>query len=284
LSMRFAEIREGDASGDIAEIYQQLRLALRLPMVNLIYRHFATIPGGLQFVWSRLRAPLNDGSLDGARQRLAHRPEIVDALSLDNPRLLRSVRMTGRNDVLAIVEFYNSGNLTNLIGLTAIGMLLERAAPADGPLGLPAPELDDVPVMPVPPLPKMDDLPADTAVLVRSLAARHSGAASGITPSLYLHLGYWPDLLAVIDESLAPAFADGSVARAAETTRRLAEREAANLLPSMRFGPPAPDDVASALRAPISLFTGSVIPEMVPIGLALSRALRAHPALPEADG
>lgn len=282
--MPFAEIREGDASGDIAEIYQQLRLALRLPMVNLIYRHFATIPGGLQFVWSRLRAPLSDRSLDRARQRLAQRPEIINALSLDSPRLSRSVHKTGRKDMLAIVEFYNSGNLTNLIGLTAIGMLLEQAVPPDGPLPLSAPGLDDAPVIPVPPLPKMDDLPADTVVLVRSLAARHSGAASGITPSLYLHLGYWPDFLAAIDDGLAPAFADGSVARAAETTRRLAESEAADLLPSMKLGPPPPDDVAGALRAPISLFTGLVIPEMVPIGLALTRALRAHPALPEADG
>jgi len=281
--MRFAEIREADASGDIAEIYQQLRLALRLPMVNLIYRHFATIPGGLQFVWSRLRAPLSDRSLDRARQRLAQRPEIINALSLDSPRLSRSVRKTDRKDMLAIVEFYNSGNLTNLIGLTAIGMLLERAVPATGPLPSPATALDDVPVMTIPPLPKIDALPAAAGVLVRSLAARHSGAASGITPSLYLHLSYWPDFLAAIDERLAPAFADGSVARAAETTRRLAQDEAAKLLPAMRSGPPPPDDVAGALRAPISLFTGSVIPEMVPIGLALSRALRAHPALPEAD-
>jgi hypothetical protein len=284
LNARFSEIREADASGDIADIYRQLRLALRLPMVNLIYRHFATIPGGLPFVWSRLRTPLRDRSLDRARERLAQRPEIVNALSLDDRRLLRSMPVSGRRDVLAIVEFYNRGNLTNLIGLTAIGMLLEQAAPADGPLPAPASALDDVPVEPVPPLPRMDDLPADTASLVRSLAARHSGAASGITPSLYLHLGCWPDHLAAIDESLTPAFADGSVARAAETSRRLAQDEAAKLLPAMRSGPPPPDDVADALRAPIGLFTASVIPEMVPIGLALSRVLRANPGLPEAGG
>ena len=276
MTIVFPEIREADASGDIADIYEQLRRGLRLPIVNLIYRHFATIPGGLQLVWSRLREPLLDGSLNRARERLATRPEIADALHLDAARLHSAAgSASDRSGILAITEFYNRGNITNLIGLTAIRMLLDEPGLGDQPLGPPAPPPDDASRVDVLPLPKLDELPPDTAALVRSLATRHSGAGSGVTPSLYLHLGYWPDFLAALEEDLAAAFADGSFARARDMTRQVAAEEAAKLLPSVRRGPATPLDVADALRPPLHLFTEAVIPEMVPIGLAISRALAA---------
>jgi hypothetical protein len=269
------EIREADASGDVADIYDQLRRGLRLPIFNLIYRHFATIPGGLRFVWSRLSEPLRDGSLDQARERLAARLEIANAVHLDSTALrAAAANPSDQSDILAITALYNRGNITNLIGLTAIRMLLD--APMSGTELLPSParwQSAEEPHVDIRPLPRIDALSPDSARLVRSLAAHHSGAASGVTPSLYLHLGYWPDFLAALAHGLAAPFADGSFARAGDMTRQFAEHEAAALLPAMRSSPPAPSGVASAIEPTIHLFTRKVIPEMVPIGLAISGAL-----------
>ena len=46
------EIREADAPAEIAALYRDIRETTRLPLVNLIYRHLATITGGLASVWS----------------------------------------------------------------------------------------------------------------------------------------------------------------------------------------------------------------------------------------
>ncbi|SIO40405.1 hypothetical protein SAMN05443247_04908 [Bradyrhizobium erythrophlei] len=42
------EIRQEDASAAVARIYSDIKRASGTPLVNLIYRHLATIPGGLE--------------------------------------------------------------------------------------------------------------------------------------------------------------------------------------------------------------------------------------------
>ena len=55
------ELREAEAPLDIAAIYAALRRASGVPLVNLIHRHLATLPGVLPWVWQAIRPPLEDG-------------------------------------------------------------------------------------------------------------------------------------------------------------------------------------------------------------------------------
>src|SRR5260370_7465850 len=48
-------ISESEATGLIAEIFADIRHVYRVGVVNLIWRHLATIPGGLPWVWSTIR-------------------------------------------------------------------------------------------------------------------------------------------------------------------------------------------------------------------------------------
>src|SRR5215469_2066199 len=57
-------IAEGDATGDIAALYEDLRATLGVSFVNLIWRHLATIPGGLAFVWTLVKPLYVSGELD----------------------------------------------------------------------------------------------------------------------------------------------------------------------------------------------------------------------------
>src|SRR6266542_6127978 len=50
-TMRLHEIPESEAPTDIAVIYADIRRCMRLPLVNLIYRHLATMPDVLPWVW-----------------------------------------------------------------------------------------------------------------------------------------------------------------------------------------------------------------------------------------
>jgi hypothetical protein len=64
-------ISESEATGLIAEIYADIRRVYRLGVVNLIWRHLATIPGGLPWVWSTIRPLYVNGSVsrEGAALR-----------------------------------------------------------------------------------------------------------------------------------------------------------------------------------------------------------------------
>ena len=63
--MALAELREAEAPPEIAAIYAALRAASGVPLVNLIYRHLATLDGVLPWVWAAIRPPLQDGRLAG---------------------------------------------------------------------------------------------------------------------------------------------------------------------------------------------------------------------------
>lgn len=270
--MTLAEIREGEAPPEIAAIYAALRAASGVPLVNLIWRHLATMPGALPWAWDATRAALESGAVAAARGRLAARVPLPAGLLPVDEAAWRAAGLdpAARAAVLAVVETYNRGNLTNLVLLTALRRALEGAPAVAAPL--PAAAVAEPPLPEVPPLPVLAALPEATRAQVRDLAARHAGAAAGgVVPSLYLHLAHWPALLAALPAWIGPVLAGLDAARAA--TVAVAEEEAAALRPLLAIGAGVPGGHRDAVLAALTRFTTAVIPEMVPVGLALRRVL-----------
>jgi hypothetical protein len=255
--MTLPELREADAPPAIAATYAALRAATGVPQVNLIWRHAATLPGVLDWLRAQADPALACGAVAGARDRIAARLALPDLPRLDAPP-----------GVAALVETYNRGNLTNLALLTAVR--LRAAGRAPGRAGAPA----DVgpPLPPPPPLPRLAALPPPLADAARALAARHGLSDPAVMPSLYLHLAHWPDTLAALPGTLAPLFAAGALARARDAAVAAAEAEAPGLIAALGEAPPAPDPLPDFL-ATLAVFTREVIPGMVPVGLALRRAM-----------
>jgi hypothetical protein len=56
-------IAESEATGSIAEIVADIHSVHRVGVVNLIWRHLATIPGGLPWVWTMARPLYADGTV-----------------------------------------------------------------------------------------------------------------------------------------------------------------------------------------------------------------------------
>jgi hypothetical protein len=56
-------IAESEATGLITEIFADIRSVHRVGVVNLIWRHLATIPGGLPWVWTTARPLYADGTV-----------------------------------------------------------------------------------------------------------------------------------------------------------------------------------------------------------------------------
>lgn len=270
LAMPLAELREADAPPAIAAIYAALREASGVPLVNLIHRHLATLDGVLPWAWAAIRPPLQDGTLAGARERLAGAVPLPPLAPVPADTWAAvGLAAADRPAIAALVEVYNRGNLTNLILLTALRRALEDvpAEPILPPPAIPSPGMLPAP----PPLPRLAELPPETAALVQGLAARHG--TTGVVPSLYLHLGHWPALLAALPGWAGALIDPAEVAAARRATVRLAEREADALRPALAIAGPVPNGHGPAVLAALGTFTREVIPGMVPVGLGLRRLL-----------
>jgi hypothetical protein len=269
------EMREADAPPEIAALYAALRQASGVPLVNLIHRHLATLPGVLPWVWQAIRPPLEAGTLAAARLRLAAALSAPPAPLPAADWAAAGLAPGERTTIQALVEVYNRGNLTNLILLTALRRALE-GVPAE-PVAPPA-AITPPPMLPAPPpLPRLETLAAPVSALVHELAARHGEAA--VVPSLYLHLAHWPALLAALPGWLGPRLAPEALAAGGTTAVRLAETEADALRPALDIRGDVPGGQAPAVLAVLGTFTRQVIPGMVPLGLILAGLLRPEAIL-----
>ena len=69
-----AELPEAQASGEQRHIYAQIKRLSAVPMVALIYRHLATIPGALEWAWALVGPALQAGWLQQRAWQLAVMP------------------------------------------------------------------------------------------------------------------------------------------------------------------------------------------------------------------
>ena len=65
-----AAIGEADARGDIAELYADIRATLGVPVVNLVWRHLASIDGALPWAWQAVRPAYRSGAVSHHAERL----------------------------------------------------------------------------------------------------------------------------------------------------------------------------------------------------------------------
>ena len=264
--MPLPEIREGDAPPEIEIIYADIRHSMRLPLVNLIYRHFATIPGVLPHVWGWVREMISSGGLEAALDRLNRNLQVPQLEPFELP-LLAHMSHVDRVAIKRVLEAYNRGNGLNLIALTAIRMDLHQRAHHALKIYRAASGEE---ASPLPRLLKFSELKPDIADLVATISQLHDGR-SGVIPSLYLHLANWPEFLSAACGRIVPLLKDGSIERARRDAIDLAGVEAKGLLATL----PCTAKVAglpAQIVATLEQFINHVIPEMLPVGLALDRA------------
>ena len=276
-----AELPEAQAAGEARRIYAEIRRLCAVPMVALIYRHLATIPGALEWAWAALGPALRSGRLQRQAWRLA--ADVATPPCAISRAALRSVGLGAADEaaIAAVLDAYNRANPVNILALRCLALQLGNeaagapATAADAPAWTPPPA-----PAPLPPMVEPQAMDADVRALVLLLTDRAEDAAapSPLWPSLYRHLARWPALLGCASLVVTPAFA--AVDAAAQRLRE--QVEAAAL--ALARGLPAPPELpppAGAARAQVLLaierFTQR-IPEMVVIGTLLRRALPAPAA------
>jgi len=212
------EVAESAAQGTVADIYDDIRTVLGLPVVNLVYRCLAVEPGRLQGIWRSLRRNLTSRAVDSAAEKLvaaARPPGMLPAAGLETAGL-------GANDLVlarATLDAYARGNSRNLLAMHA---LLDgcRGSGVDAEPAVPATAASILPMA------RLDDLAPEALDRLRSISAALVGDEKPVlVPSLLRHLAARPLLLDLlwraVEPELVPALASKRDA-VTDEARRLA--------------------------------------------------------------
>ena len=270
-------ITEAGATGEIATIFADIRLVLGVDVVNLIWRHLATIPGALPWAWRTLRPLYADGTI--AEEAAALRGDL--ALPRLPPFPAETFVAAGLldDDISTIRDILAAYDRTNAMALVALSALLRQLE--DEPRALAAASLQPTdalyklpPPIPLPSLPSMAELAPPTAELVLILNRLGTRRHDPILASMYRHLAYWPAYLALAWTLIAPLNADGSLDRLIANAANKAQERSAHLMTQLLAVSARPIDpgLSAAIRSAIDPFTSVVIAKMVVICAVLHTA------------
>jgi hypothetical protein len=255
-----AEVPEAEAEGLVADLYEDIRQVLGLPLVNLVYRHLAIEPERLAAAWSQLRPNLTDAAVDEAAAEL-HGAARLELPSL-SPAALRALGIgsAALRAVAATLDAYNHANPRNLIGLVA----LLRGVPGTGAV---RPREGSRPAADILPMTGLAGLDQGTLALLLEMAGPFAARGEAtLIPGLFRHFAHDRGLLGLFWTTLRPAARGGAIAR----NGNVVARRAATLVWALPHRVEATQDAET--RAVVRRFT-ETLPRMIAAGRALRRAL-----------
>jgi hypothetical protein len=260
-------VSEAAATGEIAEIYSDIRNTLGTSVVNLIWRNLATMPGALQWTWSSVRPLYVDPAAGHAEavRRTLDLPK-VPSLSVD-ALIAAGIGQTELKDIRTILDSYHHTNALALVVLTA---LLEHYDPGAAIAVQPSETISPSAHTELPSLPPMASLSPEVQRLIGELNEFGANTAPLLIASMYRHLAYWPPYLAIVRTLLAPGQADGSLN--ALTRSALALGRAHGRILSRELEPPRPPPSMQAALASCRLFVEHSIARMTGICAIIRRA------------
>jgi hypothetical protein len=263
-----AELPENEATGRIREIYAEIKLLGGVPMVALIFRHLATLPGGIEWMWEAIGPAWRSGRLQEASWRIARETPLRPIAAIPRPALAAlGMDATDLREVRTVLEAYNRANPENMLSVLCLLRMIEGRRAVVAPVTSawappPAPG-------PLVPMASLATLRRDLSELLDLVAAPGDGEGPRVVQSLYRHLAHRPAFLALAVTLLRQRFDDGSIAREVGTLGK-SMADAADQLVRELSAPPAPHPgVLEACRR----FGGAVIPQMIVVGALLERAL-----------
>jgi hypothetical protein len=251
----FPAIAEASAAGETAELFADIRATVGVRVVNLVWRHLATLDGALPWAWQAVKPLYLQGMVDRA---------VVDFRRDMTLPKLGSLAGTEPASVDAVLASYDQSNTVNLFALGALaarlrGVVADEGTPEPGPR-LPAPDID------LPPLASEADVSPETWQRVLRLNRFGDRPDPLILASLYRHLAHAPAFLQRLEAALTPVQADGSLDRAILANRRVAHQRVRVLARAISADRP---HLADKIEVSVSAFVEHAIGKMVTICRAI---------------
>ena len=271
-----AELRERDATGEIAAIYAEIRRLWGVPYVSSLQRHLATRPGWLEWTWAALGPAFASGGAQVAAWRAAESLTVPRLAAISRSALrVWGVDADGEAAIRSACASFVRVSPVNLV----LSGLLRRLLRGERPAGAAGVSRGWMPPAPLGPLPALVDLatlpPAQQAML------NSMGTMVGeepFVPGLYRMLGSWPAFLAHVATVLRPHLEDAATRSACLRLLDAVDAEIPPVFATLRplpANPPMPPaaqfaDVLAALDT-----YRKTSPEMVVFGRMIGDALPA---------
>lgn len=269
------EITEGEATGEIARIYDEIREAYAAPYVSSLFRHLATYPGLLEWAWDFTRPAFRSGMI----QHTGWTHVDVSALPALPPVSRNELRALGvaEDDEAVIRDVCRTFTRVSPINLVFAGCLarvLRGEAERTGDRA-PAPPTRSLPKS-LPRLPDMvpwDALDTERRAVVDVFETELAGEA--FVSGLYRILAHWPGYLARVAADLGPSLSDPKVLASCEAIADRIVDTAPEILATLAAPDrPAPIDARERglVLSAIQTYRGTS-PQMVGFGTLLLNAL-----------
>jgi len=265
--MNLPELAERDATGEKAAIYAEMRRLGGVPMVALIFRHLATLPGALEWMWAALGPAWRRGELQEAAWRIAREAKLEPIALI--PRAALPPLGVGDEElrgIHAVLGAYNRANPENMLTILCVLRLLGgHTATRSGP------ERDWTPPSAHEGMPAMGDISAlspEMSAVLDVVAAPGERGAPRVVQSLYRHFLHRPAFLALLVTLLRQRFEDGSIDASVRAVHQAMSAAADRIVASISV-PPAPHP---GIAPVCSRFGGAVIPQMIVVGRLIEDA------------
>lgn len=223
-------ITEKDATPSVSAIFADIKVTLGVPFVNLIWRHLATIPGGLEMTWSLAKPLYSSKVLNESARTLRLQSSLADRFSPwpDSVRAALGLSLQDKSEIVLLLEDYGHANSRALLILSYLFANLSAQSSALGQgeerVAEPLAQIDpfsqleinkETSIKPARPLPAPAEMTTEVAKLVKILNTFGESVPSPAEPSLYRHLSYWPSFLAAFWLAVEPMERQGLLVREA---------------------------------------------------------------------
>ena len=266
--MNLPELAEGDAAGEQAAIYAEIRRLGGVPMVALIFRHLATLPGALEWMWAALGPAWRSGELQETAWRIARAAPITPLATMRRPALAAlGVDARALDEIHIVLAAYNRANPQNMLTVLCVLRLLQghsarRAAALQSWSPPPAPG-------PLVPMGNIAALPAGVTALLDLVAAPGEPGSPRVVQSLYRHFTHRPAFLALAVTLVRQQLDDGLIDAGVEWVHAAMSRAVDEIV----AGIDAPKAPHPGIAPVCARFGTSVIPQMIVVGQLLEDAL-----------
>lgn len=196
-------INENEAKGKTAEIFEDIRNTMNIPLITSIWRGLASMDNSLEDIWLLTKPIYLSGSPELALTNM------INNINLPTPSINNHFKDLKKSDLIHIeniITAYNKSNGMNLMALSAL--VMSEYKPRVAITNIPRKII-------VPTFPKLrnkEEISPESWLKVRKINSL--GSSQGLeshVATLWRHLSYWPEFLSVIYDSFKSFHENGDL-------------------------------------------------------------------------
>lgn len=196
-------INENEAKGKTAEIFEDIRNTMNIPLITSIWRGLASMDNSLEDIWLLTKPIYLSGSPELALTNM------INNINLPTPSINNHFKDLKKSDLIHIeniVTAYNKSNGMNLMALSALVMSEYKPRVAITNISR------KIIIPTFPKLRNKEEISPESWLKVRKINSL--GSSQGLeshVATLWRHLSYWPEFLSVIYDSFKSFHENGDL-------------------------------------------------------------------------